>query len=335
MRTIVLTLSFIIFLFLKVYSQTVTDYDGNVYPTVTIGNQTWMAENLRVTHYSDGTILTDGSEKGEISFDDTTRYFFYYNDIPNYANEYGCLYTWFAAMRQNIGYNENSGNIQGACPEGWYIPNDADWQELEVFLGMDSIIAYSSYCTASDRENNIGNLLKTGGNTGFNIKYAGVRGFEGSYNGLGFIGEFLTSYGEKYLNEPVDTYTRLYYIFSDKSDLMCHYHGTNAAYSVRCIKDDKGTTSTLLNKTNELDFQICPNPFNSSTTIRFTLPKPEHVSLRTYNLTGQQMATLADEVRSAGEHQVQWQTEGLPGGVYLVKMQVGTLIETKKIIVKE
>ena len=55
---------------------TVTDFDGNIYQTVVIGNQVWMKENLNSTHYADGTPLVDGTGAGDISGDYTTKYYF-------------------------------------------------------------------------------------------------------------------------------------------------------------------------------------------------------------------------------------------------------------------
>ena len=81
--------------------------------------------------------------------------------------------------------------------------------------------------------------------------------------------------------------------------------------------------------------QNYPNPFNSSTTIHFSLPKSEHISLKIYNITGQEVAELMNDIRSAGEHQVQWKAGGLPGGAYLVVLQCGISIETQKLIIQK
>lgn len=82
-------------------------------------------------------------------------------------------------------------------------------------------------------------------------------------------------------------------------------------------------------------FQNYPNPFNPSTVIRYMLPGVEirhDVSLRIYNLHGQELARLADGVQQAGEHRVVWRPEGLPSGVYLYRLSVGNTVETKKLI---
>ena len=99
--------------------QPVSDYDGNVYRTITIGNQTWMAENLRSTHYSDGTPLEN----------------FCYNNDTACAAQYGRLYRWAAAMRHAESSNSNPSRVQGASPTGWHVPGDAEWQELIDALG--------------------------------------------------------------------------------------------------------------------------------------------------------------------------------------------------------
>ncbi|MCK4700138.1 MAG: hypothetical protein KAT38_07375, partial [Bacteroidales bacterium] len=75
----------------------VTDYDGNHYKTTKIGNQIWMAENLKSINYADGTPLVDGTGVGNISGDYTTKYYFWYDDdSATYSETYGALYTWAA-----------------------------------------------------------------------------------------------------------------------------------------------------------------------------------------------------------------------------------------------
>ncbi|MBN2012970.1 SBBP repeat-containing protein [candidate division KSB1 bacterium] len=103
------------------------------------------------------------------------------------------------------------------------------------------------------------------------------------------------------------------------------------------IKFARTTTTATNNKkqSKPAQFHLCqnyPNPFNPSTTIRFTLSKSERVSLKIYNLVGQHVATLVDDVRSAGEHQVKWQADGLPSGIYLARLQAERQMETIKLI---
>ena len=81
--------------------------------------------------------------------------------------------------------------------------------------------------------------------------------------------------------------------------------------------------------------QNYPNPFNPATTIRFTLQKSEHISLKIYNLAGQEIETLVDGVRSAGKHQVLWQAKGLPSGIYFAQLKANSEMKTMKMVLQK
>jgi hypothetical protein len=78
--------------------------------------------------------------------------------------------------------------------------------------------------------------------------------------------------------------------------------------------------------------QNYPNPFNPSTTIRFTIPAQQHVSLKIFNLLGQEVATLVDDNIIAGKHIVQWQPEQLASGTYFYRLEAGSFRESKKVV---
>jgi uncharacterized protein (TIGR02145 family) len=104
---------------------TLSDVNGNVYCTVDIGTQVWMAENLRVTKYNDGKsilLVTDNTTWGSLT---VAGYCWRDNDSVTYKNTDGALYNWYVV---------NTGKL---CPIGWHVPSDQDWTTLEQFLGED------------------------------------------------------------------------------------------------------------------------------------------------------------------------------------------------------
>lgn len=117
----------------------VVDLEGNTYRTVTIGTQEWMAENLRVTKYNDGTdipLVTDGGTWIGLS---TAAYCWYDNDIAN-RHSYGALYNWYAVSPTNP---------KQIAPDGWRVPTDADWTALENYLTANR---YNYDFTTSDNK---------------------------------------------------------------------------------------------------------------------------------------------------------------------------------------
>jgi uncharacterized delta-60 repeat protein len=78
--------------------------------------------------------------------------------------------------------------------------------------------------------------------------------------------------------------------------------------------------------------QNYPNPFNPSTTIRYAIAKPGQVTLKVFNLAGQEIVTLVNENKSTGEYQIQWNPYNLPNGVYVYRLQAGSFVDTKKLI---
>ena len=122
-------------LFSIIFSDTVTDIDGNVYQTVEIGNQVWMAENLKTESYQNGTPINDNV--------------YSYNEHEEYMPVYGKLYNKSAI--------ENDAEV---CPEGWIVPSDGDFIQLEMELGMPTLIEDENFGYRGSSEN-IGGKLKS------------------------------------------------------------------------------------------------------------------------------------------------------------------------------
>jgi uncharacterized protein (TIGR02145 family) len=121
------------------FKETLMDFDGNVYKACKIGDQIWMASNLRTTHYADGTQIPDGTGRGMLVDRDTLSYWFVYNDDAANKECYGLLYTWNAMMKDACPTNNTPSGVQGACPNGWHIPSNAEWDILAATLGGMSV----------------------------------------------------------------------------------------------------------------------------------------------------------------------------------------------------
>lgn len=111
-------------MFMKTMTGSVTDIDGNVYPTVMIGSQEWMAKNLAVTHYRNGESIAQVTDATSWEETESGAYCWYENDYPNYGQYYGALYNWYSLI--------DSRNI---CPVGWHIPTIEEWNTLFDYLG--------------------------------------------------------------------------------------------------------------------------------------------------------------------------------------------------------
>jgi flagellar hook assembly protein FlgD len=75
-----------------------------------------------------------------------------------------------------------------------------------------------------------------------------------------------------------------------------------------------------------------PNPFNASTTIRYSLPEPAHVAIEVYDILGRRMQTLVREKKQAGYHSVVWNADGYSSGIYFYRIKAGEYSETKKMV---
>ncbi|MBN1997015.1 T9SS type A sorting domain-containing protein [candidate division KSB1 bacterium] len=130
------------------------------------------------------------------------------------------------------------------------------------------------------------------------------------------------------VTDELDTATALVVVRFCDCPIECLYRSATIGYpnpvsGQRSEKYQPVTTSL---------YQNYPNPFNPRTTIKYKLHKSGHVVLKIYNLSGQEIATLVNEIQAAGEHEITWQPEGLTSGIYLYKLQTGKYSKIKKII---
>jgi uncharacterized protein (TIGR02145 family) len=208
---------------------TVTDYDGNVYNTVKIGNQWWMAENLKTTHYANGVdiqVISSSSSWSGLDTDDKAMC--YYNNSSSNAETYGALYTWAAAMNGIQSSNSNPSGIRGVCPYGWHMPSNAEWNELEDYLGGEFLAGGKMKEIGTSHWNSPNsNATNESGFTGIP---GGHRYYYGDYGFMGSRAYFWSSA----LSNGFPYYYELRY-----NDGQLHYDAATATYgrSVRCVKD--------------------------------------------------------------------------------------------------
>ena len=197
-------------------NNTVTDYDGNTYPTVTIGTQTWVAENLKTTHYPNGTeipLVTDNTAWGNLGDNDTDDAYCYYEN--NSSSEYGALYTYAAALN--------------ACPTGWHLPSDAEWTTLENYISNDGHSGTEGTALkATSGWSNDGNGTD---NYGFTALPGGRRNYVGTF---GFVGSYSFWWSSTQTSTSTALYRGLSYSYSYVSRTSDY---KSVAYSIRCVKD--------------------------------------------------------------------------------------------------
>jgi uncharacterized protein (TIGR02145 family) len=164
----------------------VTDYDGNVYNTVKIGTQVWMAENLKTTHYSNGEAIPKVTDNAAWINLSAGAMCYYNNDSATNAGVYGALYNWYAVV--------DSRNL---CPAGWHSPTDDEWHSLMLTLDATAqLIPDVESATAG------GHLKETGfihwfdsslgdNSSGFTAVPGGYR--NGIFTGLGSFANFWSS----------------------------------------------------------------------------------------------------------------------------------------------
>ncbi len=214
---------------------TVTDIDGNTYKTIKIGDQVWMTENLKVTHYSNGDAIlnmTDYMDWGNLS----SGAYLNYGNNKGKRSTYGRLYNWYAVN-----------DSRGLAPKGWHVPTDLEWKELEMYLGMGQSQADD---TGNRGTNEGGKLKKPGtahGITHWNSPNTGATnesGFSALPDGsrdylyygychlLGYYANFWTS------TEPPGIGDAFYRnLHSGRSKIYRNGGNKHHAFSVRCVKD--------------------------------------------------------------------------------------------------
>jgi uncharacterized protein (TIGR02145 family) len=211
------------------------DADGNSYKVVTIGTQTWMAENLKTTQYNDGTAIPLVTNNTAWWNKTTPGYCWYNNDAATYKNKYGALYNWYTV------------NTCKLAPTGWHVPTDAEWTTLENYLTANgynydgsttgnsiakSLAATTDWATYSGT-GTIGNDLTKNNRSGFSALPGGYRYYDGTFD---YVGNYGCWWSSTEVNTSNAWYRYMYY-----GSNYVYGDGSNKQYgfSVRCVRDSQ------------------------------------------------------------------------------------------------
>ncbi len=199
-----------------------TDFDNNSYPVVTIGDQTWMAENLKVSHYRNGDSIPNVT--GYMQWDglNTGAYCWYDNEI-SWKDIYGALYNWYAVI-----------DSRGLCPAGWHTPTNTEWTILSDYLGGISIAGGKMKSTRKQPDTHPRWTTPNTGATnesGFTGLPGGIRDIGGSCYEMGPSGYFWSS-------SEFSSFGAFYsYLSFDSSILFKTAYTKEIGRSVRCLRD--------------------------------------------------------------------------------------------------
>lgn len=220
---------------------TLTDYDDNEYQTVMIGSQCWMRENLRVTHYADGTAVAAGEQTSS-----TTAYYYNPGTSASETETFGLLYNLRAARRASHDtYTDNNpSGMQGICPAGWHLPSNAEFEQMVNFLAHDAqnlcqnttanvgkSLASTQNWQTSDAGCAVGNILADNNFSLFSAQPAGY--YDGAFQSLYAECRFWTASRNGSSNSQC-VYRGL---TNDNATLLYNYLTQEKGCSVRCVKN--------------------------------------------------------------------------------------------------
>ena len=203
------------------------DADGNYYPTVTIGNQVWMAENLKTSQYRNNIAIpnyNNASYWGTLTTDACCDY-----STPSNSTTYGKLYNWYSLTK-----------ISNLAPIGWHTPTDAEWTALTDFLGGSALAGIKLKETGNTHWT-IGNSTATN-ESGFNALPGGSRSTDGSFYDIGSIGYWWSESEGSNINSGWYRY-----IAGNFENVSRGNYSKSGGMSVRCVMGDLPVLSTASN----------------------------------------------------------------------------------------
>ncbi len=285
----------------------IDERDGQSYSTVEIGGQCWMAENLNYGTY----LISNGS--GSLAHDDGVVEKYCWNNNPNNCDNStthpGGFYEFYEAVQFYGG--QPSQPVQGACPEGWFMPSKADFTELIAHLGGTSVA---------------GTKLKIGGSSGFEGVIAGWRCTSG--------GSFLTLFPKGFWWSSTHYNTNdAWYMDIDNTNPYASLtsYGKSLGFNIRCIRDEYTSINEI--KTDD-PFKI-NSVINdgSNLTVNFSTVPNHTYQLTISDLNGKQIFAT-DRAVSSNECSIEINTKGFSNSLYLVTINNGEKSITKKIMVQ-
>jgi uncharacterized protein (TIGR02145 family) len=201
---------------------TMTDQEGNVYKTIVIGSQEWMAENLNTSIYRNGDAIPTNLDDA-VWQTTTSGAWAYYNNDASYACPYGKLYNWYTCV-----------DARQLCPTGWHVPTDAEWTVLTDYLGGEGV-AGGKMKTTGTIEAATGlwyspNAEATN-SSGFSGAPGGFRDYLGVYDGIGNFGYWWIS-SEGDADYAWNRFLGYFYGYADRGNFNKHF-----GFSVRCLRD--------------------------------------------------------------------------------------------------
>ena len=195
---------------------TVSDNDGNVYRTITIGTQVWMAENLKTTKYRNGDAIPNVTVNSSWKALTTGAYCWYNNDAATYKADYGALYNWYAVS--------DSRNIS---PVGWHVPTKAEWTLLTDYLGGISVAG------GKLKETGTSHWLTPNTDATNSSGFAALPGGSRFYSAGAFAD--LGNYGGWWSNDVTGTW--IAELYSGYASIIANQDFAQDGFSVRCVRD--------------------------------------------------------------------------------------------------
>ncbi len=207
------------------------DIDGNTYTAKTYGNQVWMLQNLKTTRFNDGSMIDIHTDYSTWFYLTKPVYCWYNNDEAAYKGVYGALYNWYTVA---------SGKL---CPHGWHVPDEQEWEELEIFLGMNPLEAAAPYGWRGETDNIAGKMKEVGfihwsppnkgatNESRFAALPGGCRNLYGTF-------EYVKDYAYWWTASEADTtYSWARSLSYNLTSVYKSQYYKQSGFSVRCIKD--------------------------------------------------------------------------------------------------
>ena len=295
---------------------TATDQDGNTFEWINYESQdslslsgtNWAIENAKVVTYRDGTPIPQVTDATEWSNLNTGAWCYYENDSSK-----GKLYNWYAV----VGIHDDDQNTPNKefAPEGWRVPSDSDWSELEACLIVNSYnydqtttgnkiaksMASATGWNSSTETGAIGNDQTTNNRSGINAFPKGFRDLYGVFADLGNTAYFWSS-TEHYMVTNRN-YAWLRWLYHNNIDLYRTRHMyKKSGFSVRFVRD--AATASTKDYSNSIN--IYPNPTTSIINI-----EQDFTSAKVYDISGRELLKSTSKTIDLSE---------LPSSIYLLRL---------------